>query len=1544
MSDFYFPKIYKKINSDNYLINCYNHLTKIKTIHFIFISMEMLINFFQEFEIFFNIFSSDEFRLSYISKITHLFDKIPISIKLIIIVLFVIIFDILYIFLGKKKLKKNFISVSILINILELCYFRAFMLIFLNLFFTLPYIYFLISCLVLIPHIVLTINHFLFNHLYYFVPTFIDYPFDEFSSLFDIILLIIKIFLSIARNTNKESFKKLCSLIFFFEHIFFSIYYIYKLNNHSYLFMKNSFINKTKFGLFLFKTIILIMALIIGKNEINNYLFPFICLGTIFIIMIFIYLVYNPINHIKIRNDTPMENLYFYFFFLSNKNNLDFFYEDKINEHYEKCGVCDLCRKFIQYLRINENNLYKEENEKDKLIEEKKNINNNSELSSLFDIISDGENKYFNLIRRIIIDYKKKGKEAFINNSHYYINLSFLIYSDYQKNNITLSLNEKIILEVINKENKLLDNHEFQINQILFCNKFISLGKQIFNKIKDILNEEQNINKALQLIDLSILLKEMRKPKYKNNLMNHKQDNNLNSKNLILACSIIYEEIFNITLNNSQIPIRENIPQLEDIFLKNSNKNDKIISLSIDLINNNCKIIRTGKDLFPYKNNNLFDLFPLVLKEYQINLFFSSVLNKFNINKEKNDNISNNNINAINNKSTKNLKRISTFKVKPIKPIKNNKNKEENIEISLIICQNISSKIYYKLLTMKIFPLFNSNYNNYFLIFDGTYSLVNNTVITLIDSEENNKKEKLISVSDPELEKSTEIFSLLFKKYSKSTSQNKNHFNISCISKFNISTKSYIIYKIIPKDKEIVNKKIEKTNNDAKEKNPNEVEEEKKKKMIEQIIEDNASVASQQTGTNFSSGISGIAIRNKKKENLYEYGSLNKIRKIIYISTFIILLIPIIQFILLKSSLNDTSNNNYNYLNFREIFQLYYEIFTSILGYICIKTETDCERLSTIYSNQYNYDEIGGYFNFTLFLFIQSQILSQKLMEKRSNLLNIHKNIGTKNYNEIFGKNVKYGQLSQTFIGEDIHFNITYINIQFSEAILMICNSFKLLTEEIKNEPIYFMNKLYEPFSTIDKDYDQKLSNYQKEIYEMIINYRIYRQQFNAINKKLNEILNKKSQIIESNLYNYIYLDTFLVFYFISILFVYIIFFQSILIKILNFVNMTINLKSDNFNFSVSFSKKIENLEIILEIYKDDPIKAIQNLTVIYNKYQKYLKEKNKNKFIYLSKKSYKKNSNFENKKNELDNIPKNQRLVSGKDLLNLKLTVKYFLVLIIVLILLIGSFIGLMIAWKSYFLIETNLYSLIKKNLSVEASLYKSINFYYLMIFLNYTVDECSALVFYQNEEGDNDRNSILTSLYKDVQNSFNSLKEKNIIKSIDYGDIENFNCETLFDMNDENIEEIKKNTDAKYLTNLKDKLVNICEIHRITETNDIITALQKHYQNIKNGILSIKDFSYNGLIKHVYNGTLGKNTIFFNCILIYIIEITNNKPHKKGVDKLLGFLWRNIIMTEVVYICLYFLLIFLSFFFFILNIKNLCNQLFLLRKIFKINEIQDQ
>jgi len=1549
MSEFYTPKIYEKINSDNYLINSYEHLTRIKALHFLFILIEMIINTFQELEIFLRDLSSKEIKnnFNYISRFVQLLDNFSIVIRFFIIILIVLIFDFIFVYLRKKRFKKKYIIVTILINILELFYFRPFMLIYLDLLFSLPDLYFLFGILLFIPHFCLTINHFLYDHLYYYVPQFINYPYDEFSSIFDIILFFIKIFLSASLNTDIGGLGKFFLMIFYFMQFFFCVYFVIKLKNNSYLFMKNSFLNETKFCFFLIKTIAIVLALLLGKNEIMNILFLIICLVLMLVLLVYIYIIYNPLYHVKISKETPMGNLFFYLYILSDRDKIDFLFKNKINEHYEKCGSCELCKKYIQYINADKDKIYKEE-EKESFV----NFNNNNfKLLNLFNIIYDGEKRYFHLIKKITIDYKNKGKEAFNNNFYYYINLSFLIYSDYQKNNITLSLNEKLILEVINKENKLFDNHEIQINQILFCNKFITLSNKILAELKNILKVQQNITKAEKLIEISILLKKMKNPKFKKNLLNHKQENISNSKNSIMACSIIYEEIFNEALNSSQIPIRENILQLEDIFLNNT-KADKIISLLIDLSNNNCKILRAGKELSIYRDNDLFNLFPLIFKEYQINLFFSIIFKNFDISKQKIEYIKNISYTQSNKdkKDNVNISRKSTNKIRKIKPINNNNiNKNESVEIKVIICQNISSKIYYKLLIMKLKPLFNNDFNNFFLIFDGFYSLHNHTLITFQDFEESlNPMERLISVSDPNLESSLEMYEMPFKKYM--TWQNKMGFNITFISKFKLQTKLYSIYKIMPKTDKITN--ILDGNISPRKKNNSLISNQPitKTNKIDHIIDDTGSVSSQMKSNNMNGGINGLGARNKKKDNTYEYKSLNKIKNIIMFSIPIIILINIFQALKLSSEEIDNSNNNYNYLEFREIFQIYYQIFTSVLGNTCIHNENGCKSLIDFFSDQYDFEKIDGSFDFDLFVKGQSQILADKMMNKRNNLINIHKNIGDQKYMELFGKVVKYTRLTQNILNNKLYFNITYMNIQFSEAILIICNSFQILTNITKKELIIFLNQTDDPFSYIYEfqNNNKELTNYQKEIYEMILNYKIFRQYFNSINKNLSEILESKTNYLNLLSFLFFHLDIITILYIIILLYIYLSYFENILVKILNYVNMIINIRNDNFNFSKSFSEKIDNLEIIIQIYNGNPVKAVQNLTNLYYNHQQYLNAQNKikNKGNEMNKKSYKKISNSENEKSEMDNIPKNQRLIGKKDIKNLNITNIYLIPIIIGCALLIISYLVLIAIWTSYLSHCSNLYILIKKNLSVEASLYKSINFYDLMIFQSYPLNDLSSKVFFQYVEGDNDGNSIITSFYKDVQNTFNNQKEKDNLKDIysDFGDIMDFTCENLYNANDDKIEEIKNNSESKKIDNLKHKLIKLCENSRFFESNDIITALQKHYQTIKNGIISISDFSYNGLIEHIKTGNIGRATIFFNCILIYVIEVINNKPHKTGIDNILNLLNRNIIITGIILLTMNLSSFILSLFFYISNIKNYCNQFFLLKNIFKIFENQDQ
>ena len=728
------------IKKENYLSNCYRRLINSKIIHFLIVLIEIIFILLQEIDIFNRGFkprykTEGKIIISPIILLIHLFDNFPDYVNFLVIILSMLIFDSIYFYFCKNDIKEKNILASIIINFLELFYFRIYTLFFFSLLFSLPKLYFLISFALSLPHSYLIINNFFYNHLYFYVPEFVKYPYDQFGSIYDLFLFLSKIVISIAGAATQVELGKFCFVIIFVFQIFFCFYFVDKLINHSYLFMNNSFLNRTKISLFLAEATIILFAYFIGEEYIFSILFLIIGVGIIVIYIGFLYFIYDPYSFIHIKNNTPLENMFYYLNMINKKNDIEFLIENKLINHYRDCGLCKLCKKYEKY-RTEEEEQNKEINEKENSNENDSLINagnnNINKINDLFDLLYDGKNKYFKFIRKIVINYKKYGKSIFSNNAYYYINLSYLIYSDYLNKDITLSLNEKIILEIINEENhSFLENHQAQINQLILCNEFISLGKKILTLIKDILRDDQSFFKAKKLIYLSKLLKEMKKPIFKKNLFSHKLENATNSKNILICCSIIYEEIFNTIIGNSQMAIRDNMQPLEDIF-SGTNKNNNIITLEVDLINYNCKIIRAGKGLYFYINKNLYDLFPQMFKQHQINIFLNSIFTGFNSDE---DHFPENDNKMVKNKAKK------------------TKIKKEFVEIKVVLYETISDKIYFKLLTLRLTSLFNND-NNHFILFNGTYSFNRNTIISVIDlSHKTGIEEKLLGVSDPDLEK-----------------------------------------------------------------------------------------------------------------------------------------------------------------------------------------------------------------------------------------------------------------------------------------------------------------------------------------------------------------------------------------------------------------------------------------------------------------------------------------------------------------------------------------------------------------------------------------------------------------------------------------------------------------------------------------------------------------------------------------------------------------------------------------------------------------------
>ena len=115
---------------------------------------------------------------------------------------------------------------------------------------------------------------------------------------------------------------------------------------------------------------------------------------------------------------------------------------------------------------------------------------------------------------------------------------------------------------------------------------------------------------------------------------------------------------------------------------------------------------------------------------------------------------------------------------------------------------------------------------------------------------------------------------------------------------------------------------------------------------------------------------------------------------------------------------------------------------------------------------------------------------------------------------------------------------------------------------------------------------------------------------------------------------------------------------------------MITNSNNHKFDFKSNFMKKIEYLEIILDLYKSNPLDAIHNLNILYYDYNQYLLSQNKNNTIDYNKKSLK------NIKKEKYVIPKIHKTISRKDINKLKINKKFIFILNLIILLIIIIFV----------------------------------------------------------------------------------------------------------------------------------------------------------------------------------------------------------------------------------------------------------------------------
>ena len=1499
----------RKIINTHYLSLCYKSLIGKEIIHFLLFLIEITLIFLQIIEIYYNDYIPFNANNNYIfSPLTNLaleIDKLPKILKIILYPIIIIIIIINSYILNSYKLKIN-VLIKIMVNISEILFYRIISLAIFNYLFIFKDLYLIINILFTIPYVFILIFTFSNNHLFLFFPNLIKYPYDSFSKIIDLQLLLIKIFISISRmgsnrNISKSSFA--LSIFFFFILLF---YLSYKMIYKSYYLMNNTNLNNIRFSILLSICISLIVVLLIDKNKLFHVYFVICLVNIILICLILVSYFYDPYKFANFDKDDNIENIYYYFFMLDRDKNKYFLIEEKIEEHISKCNMCNLCKKY---------NIIKNNKEKGHI--------------DLYKVIYNGKNRLLNLMNIIIRRIKKNGKNSFINNSYYLINIIFTYSKSIKKNNYNILLNIDLIFEVINYENKqYLEENKIALGRIKYTNDFFLKAKKVIQDIYDIFEEKRLDNMIRIYFKLGEEIEKLNyneiKSNFNNNLGNSNYNNaNLeglpNCNNLLSICSLFYEELFNETISNSGISIRDNPNLLEDL-INNNMKYSKHITFEINFLSFSVKIIRAGGEINKYENKNFFDLFLKICKNNQIFEMKKVLLNSNNSSE----------------KSKKNKKKEQKF-------LKGIEKEKQHINFNFLIEEKENNEIFCRLLKLKLSLLLLTHINTKIYL-NGIYALNTDIIV----SEETKKEELLLFFGN---KKQIKIYNAKYHNPNNSNNnkivikRNKNEKYLGTerllkSSSFSLGSKNYNVYHFLVSKKNSIYKLLNSNNNLIK---LNKIEEEQinfldRANNNTLLFNDLASHASSGNNSMGRNTLISYNRDNKKiQQNENEAKELKIIKYILLLVIALFLSIIIMLSFLLNEAYNKTETSTNFFLSFSDFSNIFHNLFFSSLSLGCIgwnKKSGNCtnffSNLSEIFKN-YDFIEnsnLSSLIDFSKFLFYQNQILIENL---NININSLMKNLTKFNNNIIFkslNKKITHFKINQNYANGKIDLKLNTESITFSDLNLLIISRFSTLSNDFDNihHPVYILNKTGEDvFNNIFlKD---KLSSYQENFYLNILDFKNY-----AIN--LNSFLNDIEKIAKNakvNIRNLIYIFMNFILFFVIIIFIILILlifiYLYLIIKTLFKINNELKEKiNKDTTVKQQMIKKIDNLKLLLNFYDYDINKIINKLNKIYDEYRDNYNLKLKQELKILKREGKKEIE----KENKDSNCLKSLSIMKKYKLYKYAVRKKFYLTIIfITIIVTISLYFINNFLWIITFQKDSKIMEWKTINDNVIKTTNKLITNYLIMIYDNQTLEEIS--LNYETKDFISYIFNELTPIYS--LGKYNKYLNDNNLSIIE----DNENCYDFYNnLNNDIFKELR----VKFAEE-EDKFVNtmilLCEYSQILKSNNYKTIYLQFFSYVQKGMESFSNIEYSDIIKFINQKVIIEIDLIYMTVHKYIMDIIIQQ-NKKYILLMMNQIWFYLILTNVIVYPLILILIIITFFVHVRNMNNDIKKFVHIRKIFKV------
>ena len=1495
-----------KINT-HYLSISYKVLVNKTIIHLILFIVEVYILLIQILETYYDNINSFKTNVKIYNPYTlliKLIDKLNISFKFIIYFVAITIIIMNYYLLKNIRFKNN-LSITIIVNITEIFLYRLLTLFIFNFLFLFTKLFLVINIIITLPYLYALFFHFNNNYLFLCFPSLINYPYDQFSMIIDLNLLIIKVFISMAFMISNPNISKLCFYISIFILFFLLVYLTYIMKKKSYYCMNNCNLNKFKYAIILSSCIIIIALIIPDKNYINNIYYQISSFNILILSLLFICYFYDPYRHSKIEKDDNIENVYYYLFILEKYRN-NFLLEEKIEEHINICNKCNLCKKYNSYKKKNNNN--------DKL--------------DLYNIIYNGEDLRFNIYNKIFKGIIKNGKASFLNNSFYLINLIYIYYLNIKDNNYNNLSNIELLYEIINEENsQYLDEYKLSINQIKNANYFLIKANKIICNIYEIFDVSSLQQKSVNFLKLAEELEQLELKEIK--FDNSNRNNNINNieglpncNNLLAICSLFYEELYNMPISNSGNFIRDNVNLLEDL-VNHNNKNINQITLKIDILNFNVKIIRAGGVMNKYENENFFDFFPSLFKNNQIIDMKNILLNSNDdfITKPKNNNNKN--------KSKK----------------KKNNNRKQYINFSFIIEEKKDNLILFNQLKLKLSFLLLSNLK-LIIYLNGTYSLNKDIIVT----EHLKEEERIVFFGNQE-----QINKLKFNKnynykdiFIKKIKNMKYFENEKLIEDSNIiiNIKKYTIYHYLSSKKKILEKSNKKNKSKSEETN---IEDEKNNLFDEynelNIINEIASQASSSTTSISRNNLITNYRANKKIQNKENFTKkLTYTKFILLFSKIIFLFFIIFEIIFLILIQKDLVSKNFIYLLFKDYSHNFNILFFSILSLICIADSIDSNKCTNLMNEvtelsynsinnsdlKYNYND---FINFTELMNAKIEILNQNLNDKLDVLNKYLAKFDDENYAKNLNSIVFFYKINQIEKNNKIIFTLSKENLHFSDFMKLMTSRFGIILKNYKflETPIYILNKVGD--KTFKNVFDKyKLDSSQEAIYLMILDYNNFANNLHLVISQFVKLIIKTKNNFKYIIYFFLNLNLLFVFVILIILFLFISIYLIIIFQILNDVHISLKTKLGQISLKEILRKKIDNLKLMLKFYENDIIVIIKDLNNTYNIYKDdyNLKVKEETKLL---KKEGKNNVDYKNKDigcSSIIKIFKKYNLYKYSKRKEL-----YFYSLIFIFILSLSIYIITLYIWNLYFKKDNIVYIWVNANHKLATVTNRLMINLLLMFYNNETFNEISGGV---------EPDDYISFAYTNLTNAYKSYKYYNILSDIivtKEKDI-NFDCEIFYRRLENDFYKQLKN---KFI-NDEDKFFNtmniFCNMSNIMIFKNYMTIYLQLFSKIKNIVENFQPENYNEIIKYIKKNEIGKIEITFLTSFIYLATFSFNNI-KEVILTMDNKILENNIITGISFIFLLIILVFFISFVYIKNINYDCNKFLQARKVFKICDINE-